>query len=74
MSNGFVVVYEAPPDFKTATELADRVLVHEINWLEEPLLDTQREWLDRDPTGRPLNWKSVGKYAIEGVCSIIAGN
>ena len=65
MTNSFVVVYEGQPDFITATELADRVLVREVDWLDESLLDSQRQWLDTDPNGRPMQWKSVGKYALE---------
>ena len=41
----FAVVYEATADFQTATELADRVFVESIDWLEEDLLDHQRTWI-----------------------------
>ena len=33
MSLQFAVVHEAPADFQTATELADRVLVESIDWM-----------------------------------------
>ena len=41
----FAVVHEAPADFQTATELADRVLVESIDWMEEDLIEHQRTWL-----------------------------
>ena len=44
MSLQFAVVYEAPADFQTATELADRVLVESIDWLEEDQIEYQRTW------------------------------
>ena len=37
-----VVVYEAPADFTTATELADRVLMAEIDWIDEITARPQR--------------------------------
>ena len=40
MSTRFAVVHEAGADFQTATELADRVLVEAIEWLDEDLLRT----------------------------------
>src|SRR4051812_29936622 len=39
MSVRCAVVHEAEADFQTATELADRVLVEAIEWLDEDLLD-----------------------------------
>ena len=40
VSKRFFVVHEAQADFATATELADRVLTAEIDWLDESLLDS----------------------------------
>ena len=34
MSQRFAVVHEAEADFHTATELADRVLMEAIDWLD----------------------------------------
>jgi hypothetical protein len=65
VNNRFVVVYEGQPDFITATELADRVLVRDVNWLNASVLDSHRQWLGRDTAGRSLTWKSIGKYAKE---------
>ncbi len=61
MSRRFFVVYEAPADFTTATELADRVLYAEIPWLDndETLLDSQRQWIGEDQSGEPLTWTSI---------------
>jgi hypothetical protein len=48
MSQRFAVVHEAEADFQTGTELADRVLVEAVDWLEEELLPHQREWVSAD--------------------------
>jgi hypothetical protein len=63
----FFVVYEAPADFTTATELADRVLYAEIPWLDsdETLLDSQRQWNGEDQPGEPLKWTSIPDRAQE---------
>jgi hypothetical protein len=66
----FAVVYEAPADFQTATELADRVLVESIDWLEEDHVAYQRTWL-QEANGVSLAWKNVGKSALkEGINAI----
>jgi hypothetical protein len=59
----FAVVYEAPADFQTATELADRVLVEAIDWMEDHLLEHQRTWT-REWNGAPLTWKRVKQSAL----------
>jgi hypothetical protein len=58
----FAVVYEASADFQTATELADRVLVESIDWMEAHLLDHQRSWI-REWGGQPLTWTRIGRSA-----------
>jgi hypothetical protein len=45
MRQRFAVVHEAEADFQTATELADRVLVEAIDWLDERLIADQGEWV-----------------------------
>jgi hypothetical protein len=47
MSRRFAVVHEAAADFQTATELADRVFLESINWIDECLLPDQREWVSK---------------------------
>lgn len=59
MSWRFVVVSEARADFTTATELADRVLCEQIGWLDESLLEFQRQWVGELPAGVHLNWQSI---------------
>ncbi len=54
MSRRFAVVHEAEADFDTATELADRVLVESVDWLDEHLIADQREWVAQEPGGRRL--------------------
>ena len=64
MSRKFIVVYEAPADFCLATELADRVFLEKIDWLDETVLDTQREWVG-EYGGRPLKWTVISGLARE---------
>ncbi len=63
MSHRFAVVAEAPADHRTATELADRILIEAINdWVDEDQLLYQREWVV-DVAGGPLSWKRIRKLA-----------
>ena len=64
MSLQLAVVHEAPADFQTATELADRVLVESIDWLDEDQIDYQRTWL-RESGGVPLTWRQVKQSALD---------
>jgi hypothetical protein len=59
----FAVVYEAIADLQVATELADRVFVESIDWLDEYLLDHQRTWI-REWSGAPLTWKRIKRSAL----------
>jgi len=61
----FVVIYEAQADFTVATELADRVLLHEIDWLDVELLQFQRQWIGEEPPGSRLTWRSIPGRARE---------
>lgn len=63
MSRVFVVVSEARADFMLATELADRVFVEAIHWLDEVYLDSERKWVGKEPDGLPLTWGSIPKQA-----------
>src|SRR4051812_13069082 len=65
MSQRFAVVHEAEADFQIATELADRVLVEAIEWLDEEILPGQREWVAQDAGGRRLTWKAIPHLARE---------
>jgi hypothetical protein len=63
MSQRFAVVAEARADHRTATELADRVLIDAINdWLDEDQLPHQREWVV-EVSGEELTWKRIRKLA-----------
>ena len=64
MSLQFAVVHEAPADFQTGTELADRVLVESIDWMEEDLIEHHRTWL-RESSGAPLTWKRIKQSALD---------
>jgi hypothetical protein len=60
----FAVVCEAEADFRTATKLAERVLIEKLSWLEE-VLETCPIWHGMDE-GRPyLLWREVKGYADE---------
>ena len=64
MSLAIAVVYEAPADFRTATDLADRVLTEAIEWLEPELLEHQRTWVG-DHAGRVFTWTGIRQLARE---------
>lgn len=59
MTVAILVVCEAPADFRTATDLADRVLCERIDWLDEELLPTQRTWLEPQPERPFLRWQDL---------------
>jgi hypothetical protein len=63
MSLRFAVVHEAEADFHTATELADRVLMEAIPWLEQDQIAHQRDWVALESGGRPLSWKTIPHLA-----------
>jgi hypothetical protein len=65
VSKRFVVVHEARADFAIATELADRVLTAEIDWLDESLLESQRAWVGQHQAGGYLTWTSIPSRARE---------
>jgi hypothetical protein len=65
MSLRFAVVHEAEADFHTATQLADRVLIEAIKWLEDDQIDHQREWVGNVPGDRRLTWKAIPTLARE---------
>lgn len=56
MSIRAAVVHEAEADFDTATQLADRVMIEAIDWLDEDLIVYQREWTGVVPVERRLTW------------------
>jgi hypothetical protein len=66
MSLRIAVVYEADADFRTGTELADMVLIDEIEWLNEDLVIHQREWINEVEQQR-LTWKTIPRLAQAAV-------
>lgn len=58
MAKQFAVVFEDEPDFQIATELADRVLLGEITWLDDEAIAFQREWVN-EVQGTRLKWLSM---------------
>ncbi len=71
MSRQFAVVYEAPADLETATELADRALCESIEWLDEELVVYQRTWQGELTGGRRLTWKAIGQLALDAEITAI---
>jgi hypothetical protein len=65
MTRRFAVVHEAEADFLIATELADRVLVEAIDWLDEEMLPYQREWVAQEAGGQRLKWTTIPGLARE---------
>ena len=63
MSLRFVVIGEARADFTPATELADRVLLERVDWLEDSTLSHQRHWVGEMPAGEILTWTSIANLA-----------
>ncbi len=66
MNLQFFVVHEANADFVTATELADRVLVEAVAWVDTELLVFQRTWHQFNPAGEQLTWKRLKHLANGG--------
>ena len=62
MSLRLAVVFEHANDFATATELADRVLLESVGWLDDELLRYQRTWIG-DIAGEGLTWAGIKKLA-----------
>jgi hypothetical protein len=65
MSVRFAVVHEAEADFQIATDLADRVLVEAVEWLDDDLLANQRIWLAEAVGGKRLTWKGIKQLALD---------
>lgn len=60
-----VVVCEADADRRTATGLADRVLCHEIEWLDPESLDLHRRWQGLKERSPYLEWRRTATLARE---------
>lgn len=63
MTRQIAVVHEAEGDFMTATELADRVIVEAIPWMNEDDIGPAREWLAFTPEGLRLSWTGIETLA-----------
>jgi hypothetical protein len=63
MSLRFAVVHEAGADFRTATELADRVLLEAVEWLDDDLIGNQREWVAETASRERLTWIGIKQLA-----------
>jgi hypothetical protein len=71
MSLRIAVVHEAKADFAIATELADRVLVESVDWLEldvdheGSVLASRRDWISETSPGLHLTWAGIKKLAAD---------
>jgi hypothetical protein len=65
MNMEIAVVHEAAADYKTATELADRVLVESVSWLDDETVVHQRAWLRASTDGIPLTWRQIKQSALD---------
>jgi hypothetical protein len=63
MSHRIAVVYEADADFRMGTELADRVLVEAIDWLDADHVTHIREWIGEVAGQERLTWKTIPRLA-----------
>lgn len=59
------VVCEGPADLRTATELADRLLMHEVDWIEPEILDQFRRWRGFEDGESFLPWRRAPVLARE---------
>lgn len=55
----FVVIVESSADARTATKLADRVLVEKIDWLEDELLQYRFRWSGLEESTDYSCWKNI---------------
>jgi len=61
----FVVVCEAEADFAIATHLAERVIIEQVDWIDEDQLQNCPLWVNLDRTTRFLKWKDVKELATQ---------
>ncbi|MCU0545278.1 MAG: hypothetical protein MUE44_24410 [Oscillatoriaceae cyanobacterium Prado104] len=57
----FVVIVESSADARTATKLADRVLVEKIEWLEPEILQYQFQWSGLEAGTEHSCWKNINQ-------------
>ncbi len=63
MAISIAIVCEGPADQRTGCDLADRVVCHEVKWIEEEDLPHLREWRGFAPDKTCLLWSKVPKLA-----------
>ena len=59
------VVCEASADFRTATALVERVIVEQVDWVDEDLLSSCPLWCEFEPDRPYLLWKEIPHLASE---------
>lgn len=57
----FIVIVESGADARTATKLAERVLLEKIDWLEEDNLQYSFKWCGLEEGTEYSCWKDIGK-------------
>ena len=63
MSLSLAVVCEAPADQRTGCDLADRVFMAEVAWIEQQMLPHYRQWRGLSPPEPHLLWRDVRDLA-----------
>jgi hypothetical protein len=61
----FAIVCEGHADFQIATELADRLLCQQVDWIDRDVLTEYRRWQGFHLTDSFLTWKAVPELAKE---------
>lgn len=56
----FAVIVESGADARTATKLAERVLIEKVNWLEPDLLQNLFRWSGLEETTEYSCWRDIG--------------
>lgn len=61
----FIVIVESGADARTATKLAERVLVEKVDWLDEDNLQYFFQWSGLQNGTQHSCWSDIGKIIDE---------
>ena len=59
----FIVIVESSADARTATKLAERVLVEKIDWLDAEMLQHHFQWSGLEAGTENSCWKNIDDIA-----------
>lgn len=63
MTVALLVVCEARADFEIASDLADRVLCEQVEWIDASLLPALRQWWAAEPQSTFVRWTELDRLA-----------